>query len=579
MKWPLLLFFILVLPVVVAQSNNLTLLTVSELDDGTFIGGTAQLILETKPGNGAIFIDSYPLTKLDTQISTRFANQVACDLVQVDCTRFDFFYTIRANSPIVGGPSAGAATALLTAAVLKDIDLDEGTVMTGTINSGGLIGPVAGIPEKVLAAEEAGLSTVLIPLWTMRSFSNESSNDSLNTTLTVIEVSTLVEALSFYSDYEVPTYELEVPDLYTVNMEIVARQLCARYEQKPIVREFQQVDLPSFQALGYTLAGADESLNAEQKIALVAHQYFLQSQRALDEGSFYSAASFCFGANQRAREIEYSRLSEEELNLRRSTLLSAINVFDDSLRARAIETIEDLETYIIVKERVESAKEYLDVRQSRVPYAEPSLALQVARAEERFFTAQMWSSFFGVGKNTYVMNDEHLRSACIKKLAEAEERLQYVTFYFPMIARDDEISKIRKYIAKEDYPMCIFQASKTKAELELLLTNLFIDSGAAEQVLSDNLFSANQVIARQQVKGSFPILGYSYYEYAQSLQESDVFSSLLYANYALELSNLDSYFPKTPSWYLNDRDFLLLFEGLVLGVLITLLMLFIIRKK
>ena len=109
------LFTILALAILLAtpalaQQGHLTLLTVAESDElATPQGGTADLYLDIRPGTGQIFIESSPLTKLDTQSSTRYANRVACAYAEADCSRSDFFYTIRANSPVVGGPSAGAA--------------------------------------------------------------------------------------------------------------------------------------------------------------------------------------------------------------------------------------------------------------------------------------------------------------------------------------------------------------------------------------------------------------------------------------------------------------------------------------
>jgi PDZ domain-containing secreted protein len=63
----------------------------------------------------------------------------------------------------VGGPSAGAAITVLTVAVLDGKKIDQQTAMTGTINSGGVIGPVAGIEQKVSGAKAAGMKRVLIP--------------------------------------------------------------------------------------------------------------------------------------------------------------------------------------------------------------------------------------------------------------------------------------------------------------------------------------------------------------------------------------------------------------------------------
>ena len=69
------------------------------------------------------------------------------------------------------------------------------------------------------------------------------------------------------------------------------------------------------------------------------------------------------------------------------------------------------------------------------------------------------------------------------------------------------------------------------------------------------------------------------YEYAKSLKDDDKYSALLYAEYALELSNLDIYFDnskKTPMIYI-DKSFL---SVLILGILIGLLLgLLLFRRK
>ena len=132
------------------------LLAVKETDNG-YEGAVADLYLEIKEGSGRVFPDTFPLTKVDTQISTRFAKDIACSYLNKDCSGYDFIYTIMADSPIIAGPSAGGAITLLTLSLLDDFKLDEKTGITGTINSGGLIGPVGGIKEKINAAKNIGL--------------------------------------------------------------------------------------------------------------------------------------------------------------------------------------------------------------------------------------------------------------------------------------------------------------------------------------------------------------------------------------------------------------------------------------
>ena len=132
MKLIFFLLIILFLPFVYA--SEIPLLAVKQTQEG-FVGSSANLQLEIKDGDGRVFLDTYPLTKLDTQMSTRFAKEIACK--DLECNNKDFIYTIKSDSVIVGGPSAGAAITLLTIAELENLDIKKGVSITGTINSGG----------------------------------------------------------------------------------------------------------------------------------------------------------------------------------------------------------------------------------------------------------------------------------------------------------------------------------------------------------------------------------------------------------------------------------------------------------
>ena len=62
------LMLILLLPFASAKQGSIKLLAVKETPAG-YIGSKADLYLETRPGEGRVFLDTRPLTKLDTQIS------------------------------------------------------------------------------------------------------------------------------------------------------------------------------------------------------------------------------------------------------------------------------------------------------------------------------------------------------------------------------------------------------------------------------------------------------------------------------------------------------------------------------
>ena len=61
------------------------------------------------------------------------------------------------------GPSAGVAMFIALASLFTDRAVRHEVAMTGEISLRGLVLPVGGIKEKVLAAQRAGVRTVLLP--------------------------------------------------------------------------------------------------------------------------------------------------------------------------------------------------------------------------------------------------------------------------------------------------------------------------------------------------------------------------------------------------------------------------------
>jgi hypothetical protein len=89
---------------------------------------------------------------------------------------------------------------------------------------------------------------------------------------------------------------------------------------------------------------------------------------------------------------------------------------------------------------------------------------------------------------------------------------------------------------------CIAKASKIKAEINVIISAFGVKGDDLDDLIERKLVKAREIIGEETEAGRFPILGYSYYEYSNSLVDSDKSSSLLYSEYALELSNLDIYF-------------------------------------
>ncbi|MCO7221418.1 PDZ domain-containing protein [Klenkia sp. PcliD-1-E] len=74
-------------------------------------------------------------------------------------------FTVSIRVDDVGGPSAGLMLTLGIIDLVGDTDLTQGAVIagTGTIDAGGTVGPIGGIPLKMIAARDIGAQLFLVP--------------------------------------------------------------------------------------------------------------------------------------------------------------------------------------------------------------------------------------------------------------------------------------------------------------------------------------------------------------------------------------------------------------------------------
>ncbi|MBI2575521.1 hypothetical protein HYV82_06575, partial [Candidatus Woesearchaeota archaeon] len=131
-----------------------------------------------------------------------------------------------------------------------------------------------------------------------------------------------------------------------------------------------------------------------------------------------------------------------------------------------------------------------------------------------------------------------------------------------------------------NYELCLSKAAKAKAASDVLLGSLGVEAEGVDALVARKLLAAGRVISRQASKGVFPIVGYSYYEYAKSLNDSDPYSALLYSEYAIELSNMDMYFRKSAkpeqavkSTWLPSGNYASFALGAIAGAAFTLIVL------
>ena len=562
MKWHYLLVMMLFVPFASAE-GRMKLLAVRDTSGG-YEGSIADLYLDIQPGSGRVFLDTFPLTKIDTQMSTRFAKEIACAHLNKDCNNYDFFYTITANSPIIGGPSAGASIAMLTISEFQNKKIDGDIAVTGTINSGGLVGPVGGVKEKIDAAAQAKIKKVMIPKG--ERFAKEPSiggkivasplNMSFNITsqkneteidlveygrkrgIEVIEVSSMDEIIAEFTGKPLPQLEEDIPtdDGYKNTMKILAEDLCNRTAK--LKKEIGPSD-------NRTKLMIEDAKNLTER-----------GRKAFEENNYYSSASYCFGANVKYTHSIFisGNLSAEEISQKANSAQKLVSDFSIKLEKREVKTITDLEAKMVVKERLIEAEDYitLTLGENGTLKALSTLSYGI----ERLYSAYSWYSFFDNRGKKFVIDTDTLKKSCRDKLAEAEERYQYVDLYLPsrLSSARKEIDSAYSDFNKGIYDLCLFKASKAKAEADVVLSVMGVKEDYVDELIEQKLKAVKRVISKERLKGIFPVLGYSYYEYGSDLKNSDKYSALLYSEYALEFSNLDVYFKEKKSFSIQRED-------------------------
>jgi ATP-dependent Lon protease len=92
------------------------------------------------------------------------------------------------------GPSAGVAMFVALASLFTDRTVRHDVAMTGEISLRGLVLPVGGIKEKVLAAQRAGLGTVLMPARNVKDLRDVP--ESTRTALRFVPMDTVDDAIA-----------------------------------------------------------------------------------------------------------------------------------------------------------------------------------------------------------------------------------------------------------------------------------------------------------------------------------------------------------------------------------------------
>jgi ATP-dependent Lon protease len=159
----------------------------SEIAMRTSIPGVATGLAWTPVGGDILFIEASRTQGRGSLILTGQLGEVMRESVQAALTlvkgratqlgidpaifeKSDIHVHVPAGATPKDGPSAGVAMFTALTSLLTDRTVRSDTAMTGEISLRGLVLPVGGIKEKVVAAAAAGLTRVMLPARNRRDF-------------------------------------------------------------------------------------------------------------------------------------------------------------------------------------------------------------------------------------------------------------------------------------------------------------------------------------------------------------------------------------------------------------------------
>jgi ATP-dependent Lon protease len=153
----------------------------------TPVGGDILFIEATRvPGKGALILTGQlgDVMRESVQAALTLVKSRATQL-GIDPAIFeksDIHVHVPAGATPKDGPSAGVAMFTALTSLLTDRTVRHDTAMTGEISLRGLVLPVGGIKEKVVAAAAAGLTRVMLPARNRRDFEDipKSARDKLS---------------------------------------------------------------------------------------------------------------------------------------------------------------------------------------------------------------------------------------------------------------------------------------------------------------------------------------------------------------------------------------------------------------
>jgi len=550
---PLILTLITLILVSSAYAGNMTMIHLvgaDKIGENVTQGVVLNLYVEMKEGNGRVFVDTFPLTKMDTQASARMAKEVACNAMSLDCSKYDFFYILSSDYPSLGGPSAGAAMTIATMAAIQGVDINQDVFITGTINPSGSIGPVGSILEKAEAAYKNGASIFLIPKGNYNVIINNETIDIREKALKdwnlhIIEVDDIYEAYKYATNYEISKKVVSSEEItskrFNDAMQYLSDSLIskAKEETSRLERKFQLSSLPI-------------------KYSDPIKEKLTQAKEELDEAkSLYKSDQYYSAASYSVRALIYSNYASNLLDFHENddskdyVMKEILNVNDEIssfekmfIKNYTIDCIDDIEVYAVVIGRIMEAEDLMNSSREAYEKGDYESALYLLSfAQVRKNTAYEWLTLTNEfsGNQSAVFSQDNLKVLSQERIAQSKDYLNYANYLTSsslLKEAENHLLKAEEAYSKGQYVFALFEAAYARSKVSLTLKLNTLKEISLEDIYSSHEQDAKIAIKKAEEQGLLPILALSYLEYAGSFYKSDPLVSLIYLSYSEEMAKI-----------------------------------------
>lgn len=563
----ILALIILLLPFASAQcpeNGNTVILkapAVSRTSSGELIGVATDFVITVAPGNGHVYVETWPLAEVDMQASARLAAQIAGKVLDVDMNKYDVFIQVKSDAPIIGGPSAGGTMTVGIIAALEGWEVRKDVMMTGMINPDGSIGPVGGILEKASAAYSVGSKLFLIPEGQRIQIIQTTEQKQIGPITQITSKAERVDVVEYARErwglevkeikdiYDAVYYftgkKIEKPSVPAdLNVDTSFLKTDALNDYDKTLSYYEQVENKlKTSNMGYsTYSYLKEALN-EAKSRLD------EAKKALEDGGYYTTLSLDFQARITIRHVDWYLDVETDADLENllKNVDDEIKSTENTISNLTIRGISMLQAVAASEERIEQAKSLLkDAWSAYYDGNYWDAVSNAAFAYERIQTAKFWASLGERYAKGDVIERESLKETARDYLDNSRLIITYITSMFGEVNLQELINLMNEgegYYQDGKYSAAIFSAMEARIQAEIILDTLGIDN---ETILMDKLQrmkeDAKVAIAQAQKEGIYPILSFSYYEFAQSYENQggldNIQTAMMFYQYAKETSTV-----------------------------------------